>query len=103
MGKTLLTWPADVSLVLGIAVLAFSVLLVPEVILLGEDTDPIELPGGGGGGANCPGNSCSTTCTGCMHPVECGDQTKCRCTINSTCRLLCVCGIGSTACECRNR
>jgi hypothetical protein len=43
MVKALLTWTADVSLVLGIAVLAVSVLLVPEVILLGENTVPHEL------------------------------------------------------------
>jgi hypothetical protein len=41
MVRALLTWTADVSLVLGIAVLALSVLLVPEVILtFGQDTAP---------------------------------------------------------------
>jgi hypothetical protein len=51
MVKALLTWTADVSLMLGIAVLALSVLLVPEVILLGEEGEPIEIV------AKCPSSS----------------------------------------------
>ncbi|MCS6976832.1 MAG: hypothetical protein NZM31_07475 [Gemmatales bacterium] len=43
MVRTLLTWTADVSLVLGIALLALSVLLVPEVVVFAEDWNPIEI------------------------------------------------------------
>jgi hypothetical protein len=98
MVKALLTWTADVSLVLGIAVLALSVLLVPEVILVGQDTGGVELAGpcvngcsGGcvpsdpfgcvGIGANyCERQSDPMNCGGCRCvDVDPSEQVYCRC------------------------
>jgi hypothetical protein len=107
MVKALLTWTADVSLVLGIAVLAVSVLLVPEVILLGQEELPfvtlapcagppcdtgcaaLPIPPGAVSGDKCgpavvfctaavpPGN----TCTGCECVVSRGSPPSCFCSL----------------------